>query len=296
MVRSELAKAVAVMAALASCSAPMAAESGSSGAEDSSGAPDDTGPVGDTGPADDRLLVLPPLSACDPAAPSPGTIRIATWNIGATLFSSFDDVRAVLADVDADVVLVQETEIGAVRTGMIDQPRALADALAVDYAFAAALKWDGGDFGLTVLSRLPFSRARRIALESEETYEPRIALDATVCAGATPVRLVDVHADFVPEANLNNLADIAAEIGAVEAPTVIAGDFNAEPDTEGVKGVLATTGTVDVFAGRDPGPTRLGRRIDFMLATPGLDAAVSSVLRLETEASDHALLAMDVAL
>lgn len=255
----------------------------------SDGTTDETGGAAE----DDRLLRLPPLAPCDPLAAEHGPLRVATWNIGATLNSSVGEVVAVLDTIDADVVLVQEIEIGANRSGQIDQPAVLAAALGYQYAFAAALQFDGGDFGLAVFSRLDFAEARRIGLTARNTYEPRIALDVTVCAGPTPLRLVDVHADFLVDANLANLGEIASVLGPVDSRTMIAGDFNAEPETQGVQALIETTGTIDLFAARDPGPTRLDARIDFMLASPAVDAVVVDVTRLLTEASDHAVLAVD---
>lgn len=262
----------------------------------------DAQPESDDGTADtaedpdDRLLILPDLVQCDANPTAPERVRLATWNMGAARGSSIDAVRDQLADVDADVVLIQEIEIGARRTDEIDQPAVLAEALAYDYAFAAALQFDGGDFGMAVFSRLPFQSAQRIALDSSDAYEPRIAIDATICVGPTPLRLVDVHADFMPEANARNLGELADRLGPGASGLVIAGDFNADPNADGVRTLLDASGTVDLFAELDPSPTREGERIDFVLASPDLAPAVSAGEVVPNEASDHALLWVDVSL
>ena len=245
---------------------------------------------------DDRLLILPELVECDAESSPPERLRIATWNMGAARGSSIDAVRDQLAIADADVVLIQEIEIGARRTDEVDQPAVLAEALDYDYAFAAALKFDGGDFGMAVFSRVPFQSARRIALDSTDAYEPRIAIDATVCAGPTALRLIDVHADFMPEANTRNLSELADALGATAPGLVIAGDFNADPNAEGVRTLLDASGTVDLFAELDPSPTREGERIDFVLASPDLAPAVAAGEVVPNEASDHALLWVDFSL
>lgn len=46
----------------------------------------------------------------------------------------------------------------------------------------------------------------------------------------------------------------------------------------------------------DPGPTRAGKRIDYLLASPELDVAIVEAVRVETEASDHTPLWVDLAL
>lgn len=250
-------------------------------------------------PSDDpRPLVLPPLAPCQADAPVPARVRVATWNISAARLGGLDAIEAGLRQLDADVVLLQEVDVGVRRTGGVDQPRRLGEALGMQHAFAASVPFDGGDFGMAVLTRLPLSRALRVSLESDGGYEDRIALDVTACAGPIGLRVVDVHADFVASTNERNLVELAEHVGPVAPwPTVIGGDFNAPPDAPGVRALLEHTGAVDLFAGRDPSPTRAGERIDYLLASPSLDAAVVSVGHGGTsEVSDHAPLWVDLAL
>lgn len=227
---------------------------------------------------------------------TPASIRVVSWNVSAGRRSSLGQVQAVLEQLDADVLLLQELDVETRRTGMVDQPQVLADALEMELGFAAALEWDGGDFGLAVLSRLPFSAARRISLDSEGGYEPRIVFDVTVCAGAQSLQMFDVHVDFVEEVNVRNLEDLSELLGPdPPGPLVVAGDFNATEDTPGVQAMLST-GLVDVFDQWDPGPTRNGERIDFMLVDEASALRVIDAGRMETEASDHTPLWIDLEL
>ncbi len=249
----------------------------------------------DANAADDpRPLHLPKLQPCDPAEPPLPTVRVASWNMGAARSSSLEAVRDQIALLDADVVLLQEVDVGTRRTGDIDQPAVLAEQLGYEHTFASALDWDGGVFGLAVLSSLPFCSATRLSLESETAYEPRIAFDVRVCAGGSELRLVDVHADFLDAPNAINLAELAALLGDVsQSPIVVAGDFNAEPDAASVVDLVARTGLRDVFASRDDGPTRRQKRIDFVLMNPMLESTVVSAQRIETDASDHTPLVVE---
>lgn len=257
-----------------------------------------TGHPPDADPADDpRPLHRPPLVQCNPAAPGLEAVRVASWNMGAARGSSLEAVRDQIAALDADVVLLQEVDVGVIRTGRVDQPALLAEALGVEYAFASALDWDGGVFGLAVLSSLPFCSASRMSLDAETAYEPRIAFDIRVCAGNRELRLVDVHADFIAAANTTNLDQLAEQLGDVsQTPIVVAGDFNAQPDAASVVGFLEDTGAVDVFLSRDTGPTRKQKRIDFVMMSPMLESAVTSAQRITTEASDHTPLVVEFAL
>ena len=54
----------------------------------------------------------------------------------------------------------------------------------MDAAYAAAVtRPPGGDFGVAILSRLPFVGAERFDLPSAGSFEPRVALAADVCVG-----------------------------------------------------------------------------------------------------------------
>lgn len=254
------------------------------------------GPMGSQD-EDDRLLVLPPLQPCSGDITPPQVVRIATWNISAARLSSLSQVEELLASIDADAIVLQEVDVGVARTSSVDQPRVLAEALELDYAFAASLEFDGGDFGLAVLSRLPFSAVRRRSLDSEGGYEPRIVLDVNLCVGSHVVRLIDVHADFVPEANVRNLGDLATILGPkAELPTVVAGDFNASEQTQGVGELLETTDLVDVLATWDPGPTRERERIDYMLVDDARVGNITEARRVKTDVSDHAALWLEITL
>ncbi len=244
---------------------------------------------------DDRPLELPPLRTCSDDDPLPDRVRIVSWNMGAMRRSSFAAVRDTLLEIDADVVVLQEVDVGVRRTDELHQARQLAAELEQDYAFAAALEWDGGHFGMAVLSHLPFRDARRLSLDSRGGIEPRIAFDVEMCVGSRRLRLVDVHADYVEEANLRNLTGLATVLGPLAGtPTLVLGDFNAQPSSDGVRALIEGTQTIDVFALRDPGPTRGSRRIDYVLASPEIDAVIGEARLWPSDASDHLPLVVDL--
>jgi endonuclease/exonuclease/phosphatase family metal-dependent hydrolase len=175
------------------------------------------------------------------------------------------------------------------RTDRADEPDRLAAAMGAEVAFAEALPWDGGHYGLAVLSRLPFAAVHRISLDEPGASERRIALDVTLCAGPRALRLVDVHADNVAAAG----AAYATTLAAALAPTagnglVVGGDLNALPADPGPRAFVAA-GLVDLGATRDPSPTwpAGGRREDYLFADAPLAAAVTAVQVVAGDQSDH---------
>ncbi|MDH4063473.1 MAG: endonuclease/exonuclease/phosphatase family protein, partial [Acidobacteriota bacterium] len=75
-------------------------------------------------------------------------VRVATWNIRAARSASVNAVADELKAIGADVIALQEVDVRTRRAGFVDQPEFLARALGFGYAFAASIKWDGGDYGL----------------------------------------------------------------------------------------------------------------------------------------------------
>ncbi len=245
------------------------------------------------------------LTACAPAStafvssalePCEGTavgstqaLRVVSFNIRSGLSSSMTAVGDLLAELEPDVVALQEVDVGVQRTGRLDQAAVLAERLGMKRVFAGAIKRGGGDYGVALLSRFPITRAERIELRSGAALEPRVAIDASVCVNGREVRVVSVHADMFPWSAEANSRDLARALAARSlTPAIVAGDLNATPGEQGVAALLGA-GLVDVLKGRDEGRTFLGssRRLDYILADEGLDLQVTAAGRIESAVSDH---------
>ncbi len=229
----------------------------------------------------------PELTRCqDSFRLAPRTLRVASYNLKAGLESSLEAVGDELARIDADVVALQEVDVGVERSNHVDQAQVLAERLGMQPIFAAAIARGGGAYGIAVLTRLPVQSAQRIELNAFPIYEPRVAIDTELCVGQQPLRFVSVHADFLnPTANLSTLADHVEPY--VGSGLVVAGDFNALPHESGPM-KLVKKGLIDLF--------RLDRRftfwpskrrIDFLLTDSPLAPLVHRREVIETRASDH---------
>jgi endonuclease/exonuclease/phosphatase family metal-dependent hydrolase len=236
-----------------------------------------------------RILVHPALSTCVGDA-GQGSVRVATWNVAAGQRGSLSEVASELERVDADVVALQEVDSETERAGGVDQPRWLAHELGYEFVFAEALGVQGGSYGLAVLTRLPVADVERRELYSELSSEPRIVLDVTVCADRGELEVLNLHADYRLDAAREQLHGLAEGPKNNTERSLVVGDFNLQPDDEALVAFLERCGLTDVFAGRDDGPTRGSRRIDYVLASRGLAEGVASATRVESDASDHHLL------
>jgi endonuclease/exonuclease/phosphatase family metal-dependent hydrolase len=221
-------------------------------------------------------------SSCEGVASPNRPLRVANYNIKSGMWTSLDDVANTLTKMDPDIVALEEVDNGMKRTGGVDQSAVLAEKLHAQRIFAAARAADGGTYGIALLSRLPIVNAERFNLPDVGNFEPRVAIDAVVCVGSRPLRVVSAHADVFPWAAKAHTEALAARVKGTENALVL-GDFNAGPDV-GDK-PFAGEGFQDALTLFDPRPTFPGNktRIDYILS----DNKLESAKVLDSKASDH---------
>jgi endonuclease/exonuclease/phosphatase family metal-dependent hydrolase len=248
-------------------------------------------------PEPSEVLIHSPLGPCTPvdprAAKAPERVRIATWNIRAARSAPLDVIAAELAAMQADVIGLQEVDLRTRRSGFLDEPAVLAAALGFQYVFAASIKWDEGDYGLAILSRWPLVEIRRHRLDASSATEPRIILDAIVCAAGRPLRMLNHHADSWVGSREAGFAELRGILHPqMGRGLMVVGDFNEQPDGAAVR-ALIDSGLIDLGA-------ELGvrvenrRRIDYLLADGPLARRASSARVWPTDKSDHHAMLVDL--
>src|SRR5438874_3636486 len=87
------------------------------------------------------------------------TIRVMTYNIhvGVGMDKKLDlpRIAGVINAQHPDLVGLQEVDRGVERTQRIDEIAELAKLTHMDYAFAFNLRYQGGQYGVAILSRFP---------------------------------------------------------------------------------------------------------------------------------------------
>jgi endonuclease/exonuclease/phosphatase family metal-dependent hydrolase len=220
-------------------------------------------------------------ASCDDAAPSDGPLKIASYNIKSGLWSSLAEVAAVLADIDAVVLALEEVDNELPRSGGVDQSKHIATSLGAERLFAGAWDSEGGSYGIALLSKLPILRAERFDLPASNGFEPRVGIDALVCAGGRPLNVVATHADFLPWAAAAH-AEALGERVADRSDVVLMGDFNIPPEHESIRGIVRD-GLTDAIALFTNEPTFAQSRIDYVFT----DRKVSDARVVDSAASDH---------
>jgi endonuclease/exonuclease/phosphatase family metal-dependent hydrolase len=208
-------------------------------------------------------------------------LKVANYNIKSGMWSSLDEVGDVLEGIDADVIALEEVDNGMGRTGHVDQSAVLAERLRAERVFAGSWEKDGGTYGVALLSRVPIVAAERFWLP-DTGMEPRAAIDATVCDGASPLRIVAAHSDFLPWAAAVHAEALADRVSDDDGALVM-GDLNTSPTSDAI-GSFFKRGMKDVLAQFKDGPTFGGSvRLDYILT--GRDVEDAHII--ESTASDH---------
>lgn len=220
--------------------------------------------------------------------------RLMTYNIrhGEGLDGRLDlrRVATVIQQSGADLVAVQEVDRHTDRVAGRDELVGLIEGTGLGGAFCKSIDYRGGSYGNAILYRLPVLAEHRCVLPGRE---PRSAL---ACDFALPrggsLRFVATHLDLDAAPRLESVGVLLAFLAQLPPlPTILAGDFNALPDSPTL---LAFARDGWRLAAGDPlSPTypadRPEIRIDYLLARglpPGMSLTQARV-GSETVASDH---------
>ena len=157
-------------------------------------------------------------------------LRLASYNIhiGVGRDGHFhpERVAAVVAELDADVIALQEVQLGA---GTFDMLAHLADATGYAALAGPTLTHPThGEYGNAVLSRHPVVSHRCLDL-SVPGHEPRGALDVVVhCGSGVTLRILATHLGLRPPERRDQVRRLLLEVAADEhrGPTVLLGDLN----------------------------------------------------------------------
>ncbi|MEO2061905.1 MAG: endonuclease/exonuclease/phosphatase family protein [Christiangramia sp.] len=176
------------------------------------------------------------------------SIKVMAYNIHHANPPSKPDVIDINAIVNAirnqnpDVVALQEVDVNTKRSGSINEAEKIAEQLDMNFFFGKAIDYDEGEYGVAILSKFPLSETvvNKLPVEAGTNGEPRILLTAKI---KTPkgyeVRFGSTHLD-AQSASTNRLVQIQEIIDIAkdeDLPFIIAGDFNALPQSE-VIGIL----------------------------------------------------------
>ena len=215
--------------------------------------------------------------------------------------TSPERIARVLAELDPDIVALQELDQGAERSGRVDQARVIANTLGMESHFHPSFNFEEGSYGNAILARHPVKLMQAGALPTvpgRQGLEPRGAIWAEVSVGGTALQVLTTHLGLTAkERTLQSNALLGEDwVGSprFSPPALVLGDLNAWPSSRVVgkfRGRLRDTHRVaEVRTGGRSFPSRLPLlRLDYIFSTSALTVLKSATVRtpLTALASDH---------
>jgi endonuclease/exonuclease/phosphatase family metal-dependent hydrolase len=226
-------------------------------------------------------------------------VRLVTFNIhhgtvGRRGRVDPDQLGEVCASFDADVLCLQEVDVGTYRTRGADLPAIVGRATRMDHAFGASRWFPGGRYGNAVLVRgdiATWTVARLPRVPSWHRWqERRTALEVDAVLEDGPLRVVGTHLAVPKAINGVQLALLLRRAAAGPSPVAVLGDLNR---SLGSVGPMAEAAGLAVVPHGPTFPAGAPRRIiDHALLSDEL--VVTGVEVRSTAMSDHAALLVDV--
>lgn len=129
-------------------------------------------------------------------------IKVVSFNIaaGAKNFKAdLNKTADAIKALDADIIGIQEVDRLTKRNGYVDQIKVLADLTGYNFVFGKTIDFDGGEYGIGILTKHPILKAEKIVLPNEPNEEPRVALMAQVKVPTIqePVNFINTHLGIV---------------------------------------------------------------------------------------------------
>ena len=157
------------------------------------------------------------------------TLRLTSYNIqhGEGLDKKIDHARQarILRKAHADVAAIQEVDSVTKRNGGLYSLEEIGRKAKMHSTFAPAIKFQGGKYGIGILSKKRPISVHRIPLPGRE--EPRMLLVAEF----KHYVVACTHLSLTDEDRMASIPIIVEEASKWQKPFVIMGDLNDEPDT-----------------------------------------------------------------
>lgn len=226
-------------------------------------------------------------------------LRVASFNILHGVVADglgridLDVLVRATRGLDADVLALQEVDVGVPRSGRVDQASFVADALGMDVVFGKAARVGGiGKYGNALLARGPITEVDVVTLpRTARRNEPRSAIVARVALDGLPVTVVATHLS-IHRPEVHRQLDAALDLAVGRAgPRLVIGDCNLGADEVAPSALARGLALADPTDPTYP-RTRPRARIDHVLVDDGFEVAAVEVVM--TDLSDHCALVVEV--
>ena len=209
-------------------------------------------------------------------------------------------IAGVINAQHPDLVGLQEVDRGVQRTQRIDEIAELAKLTRMNSDFAFNLRYQGGQYGVAILSRFPIISMDHRFYQNTREAERRGFIRGEVRIGGLTVNFVTTHLDYQYEdGRLFEAQQLLSALKEVRGPLILVGDFNDIPSGQAYQ--LMRHQFDDAWAesrAKDEGfsyPTdKPSKRIDYIFFRAKDRVRTKRAWIVETQASDHVPVVADL--
>lgn len=201
-------------------------------------------------------------------------------------------IARVIKKSGADLVALQEVDVHTVRSGKdVDQAAELGRMTGMHSFFVKGIDYQGGEYGIAILSKFPFlaTDSLRLPMEANSGGEPRVlALVTLELREGEKIIFANTHLDLKAENRQLQTETIINYLKQQEVPVILGGDFNALPDSEVIAGFDRFFKRSSIPGGYTIPVINPTREIDFLMFRPEQKIRVKKHQVIDEQyASDH---------
>ncbi|HRN57362.1 MAG TPA: endonuclease/exonuclease/phosphatase family protein [Agriterribacter sp.] len=223
-------------------------------------------------------------------------LRVMSYNIhhGADRNenNTLDSIGYFIRDTKPDIVGLQEVDSICERSGKVDQMKKLGAITGMYYAFVRHFPYQGGAYGVGVLSRYPIEKVEPKVLrllKKGPNGESVSMLFATVqIKKKKKILFATAHySAYDKTTRTSQVNETLNYLSESKLPVVFTGDLNATPDTDEIQLLqqhLRTTDALGTFTFPDITPVK---KIDYILISPSALRRIKKVTAPQVHYSDH---------
>lgn len=220
-------------------------------------------------------------------------MRLMNYNIHSGKDSAgqmnLEAMAQAIVDYAPDFAFVEEVAVNVSTAGPVDASAFLQRHTGMACHFARTIDWQGGQYGIALLSRHPVTDLRVHPVpDLEESqrdgwFEHRVVLTCQTMWQGRPVTLMMTHLGLSDGERVLGFSLLEKLVDEAPAPVILAGDLNTDPDEALLRPLLrrlSMDSTAYTYSTEQP-----ERKIDYILTSPAF--RVEGEEPLPCPASDH---------
>jgi endonuclease/exonuclease/phosphatase family metal-dependent hydrolase len=203
------------------------------------------------------------------------TLKVLTYNIHHANPPSrpnvidIEAVARVISQSGADLVALQEIDVHTRRSGTgLDEAAELGKLTGMHSYFAKSRDYDGGDYGLAILSKFPILHAEDLPLPLEGGEHRALAVITIEPTPGHTVLFADTHLDLKANNRVLQVQYIKDYFSKTQGPTILCGDFNSTPNSETIRSLDQMFQRSRIASGLTFPMDKPDREIDFVMVRP----------------------------